>query len=180
MAHSDQLPEPKPPVTLPETSAESSQNSCNSEFEDKPNTNCPHPITQQELNDLVHDLNLPKRKSELLGSRLQQWNLLAPGTKMTGYCRRSELLPNLFSNHGELFYSNDIFELMHTLVGNYDPNDWRLFIDLSKNNIKAVLLHIENILPSVPITYSTMMKKTFQNLQLMLEKICYSGIYVQT
>ena len=39
VAHSDQLPVPKPLVMLPKTSAESSQSSCNSEFEDEPNTN---------------------------------------------------------------------------------------------------------------------------------------------
>ena len=33
VAHSDQLPVPKPPVTLPETSAESSQSSCNNELQ---------------------------------------------------------------------------------------------------------------------------------------------------
>jgi len=31
-----------------------------------------HCITQEELNDLLRDLNLPKSKAELLGSRLQQ------------------------------------------------------------------------------------------------------------
>ena len=100
--------------------------------------------------------------------------MLAPGTKMIGYRRRSELLPNLFSKDGELFYCNDIFELIHMLVGNYYSNDWRLFIDSSKKSIKAVLLHIGNILPSVAIAYSTTMKEIFQNLQLMLEKIRYS------
>jgi hypothetical protein len=34
-----------------------------------------HQITQEKLNDLVRDLDLPKSKAELLGSRLQQWNL---------------------------------------------------------------------------------------------------------
>ena len=133
---------PKPPVTLPETSAESSRSSCNNEFEDEPNTNCLHQITQQELNDLVRDLNLPKSKSELLGSRLQQGALLALGTKMTVYLRRSELFFKLFSKNEEIFHCNDIFELIHTFVGNYDPNDWSLYIDSSKKSIKAVLLHI--------------------------------------
>ena len=105
---------------------------------------------------------------------MQQWNLLAPGTKVTVIRRRSELFSNLFSEDGELFYCNDIFELIHTLVGKYDPNDWRFFIDSSKKSIKAVLLHIGNILPSVPIAYSTTMKETFQNLQFMLKKIRYS------
>ena len=114
---------PIPPVTLPETSAESSQSSGNREFADEPNTNCTHLITQQKLNDLVCHLNLPKSKSELLGSRLQQWNLLAPGTQVKVYRRRSELFFELFSKEGELFYCNDIFELVHALVGNYDPND---------------------------------------------------------
>ena len=93
------------------------------------------------------------------------------------YRQRSELFSNLFSKDGELFYCNDIFELIHTLVGNYDPNDWRLFIDSSKNSIKAVLLHNGNILPSVSIAYSTTMKETIQNLQFMLKNIRYSKRY---
>ena len=35
-----------------------------------------HRNTLEELNDLVRDLDLAKSKAELLGSRLQQWNLL--------------------------------------------------------------------------------------------------------
>ena len=35
-----------------------------------------HRNTHEELNDLVRDLDLTKSKAELLGSRLQQWNLL--------------------------------------------------------------------------------------------------------
>ncbi|GBN35222.1 hypothetical protein AVEN_2897-1 [Araneus ventricosus] len=36
----------------------------------------PHLVAQPELNDLIRDLELPKSKSQLLGSRLQQWNLV--------------------------------------------------------------------------------------------------------
>jgi len=35
-----------------------------------------HRITQEELNYLIRDLDLPKSNAELLGSRLPQWNLL--------------------------------------------------------------------------------------------------------
>ena len=51
-------------------------------------SNEPHRITQGELNDLIRDLDLPKKPAELLGSRLQGWNLLAPGTKISVYRRR--------------------------------------------------------------------------------------------
>jgi hypothetical protein len=35
-----------------------------------------HLLTQRDLNDLVHDLNLSKKQTEPLGSRLKAWNLL--------------------------------------------------------------------------------------------------------
>jgi len=51
------------------------------ESEDK----LPHLITQEELNDLVRDLSLSKEKAEILGSRLQEWNLLQEGTKISHF-----------------------------------------------------------------------------------------------
>ena len=45
----------------------------------------PHLIEEGELNDLVRDLDLPKQGAELLGSRLQQWNLLASGVKISKF-----------------------------------------------------------------------------------------------
>lgn len=41
-------------------------------------TNQPQLITQDKFNDLVRDLRITKTDSEILGSRLKQWNLLAP------------------------------------------------------------------------------------------------------
>ncbi|KAK4882047.1 hypothetical protein RN001_005366 [Aquatica leii] len=52
----------------------------------------PHLLTQSELNDLVRDLQLPKTKSQLLGSRLQQWNLLEKGAKISFYRTRQATL----------------------------------------------------------------------------------------
>jgi hypothetical protein len=47
-----------------------------------------HWITQEELNDLIRDLDLPKCKAKLLGSRLQQWNLLISREMELCYARR--------------------------------------------------------------------------------------------
>jgi hypothetical protein len=48
----------------------------------------PHSVTQAGLNDIVQNLNLPKTKAWLLGSQLQQWNLLIKGVKETLFSRR--------------------------------------------------------------------------------------------
>ncbi|GFQ66381.1 hypothetical protein TNCT_109121 [Trichonephila clavata] len=47
--------------------------------------NEPHRLNQAELNYLIRELDLPRQKAELLASRLQQWNLLLPGIKITEY-----------------------------------------------------------------------------------------------
>jgi hypothetical protein len=49
-----------------------------------------HRITKEELNDLVRDLDLPKSKAELLGSSLQQWNLLKENVRISVYRKRHE------------------------------------------------------------------------------------------
>ena len=48
-----------------------------------PASESPHKLTQNELNDLVHDLELPKVKAELLASRMKQWIYLDEGMKIT-------------------------------------------------------------------------------------------------
>ena len=44
-----------------------------------------HLISQAELDDLVRDLSLSKEKSELLGSRLKEWNLLQSGATVSHF-----------------------------------------------------------------------------------------------
>ena len=45
----------------------------------------PKLFLQNELNDLVRDLYLPKQSAELLGSRLKSKNLLSAGTHFSWY-----------------------------------------------------------------------------------------------
>jgi hypothetical protein len=56
----------------------------------------PQLFTQSELNDIIRDLELPKEKAELLGSRLLENNFLAAGTSMYWYRRREEGFNKLF------------------------------------------------------------------------------------
>ncbi|GBP78947.1 hypothetical protein EVAR_57898_1 [Eumeta japonica] len=111
----------------------------------------PHLISQSELNDLVRDLQLSKSKSELLASRLQQWNLLAPDTRVTVYRNRSKQFAEYFESNDEYQYCRDVRGLFKSMDQSYDPEEWRLFIDCSKVSLKAVLLHNGNKKPSIPI-----------------------------
>ncbi|KAJ4446592.1 hypothetical protein ANN_13289 [Periplaneta americana] len=64
-------------------------------------------------------------------------------------------------------------EVMETLGLQHRPDEWRLFIDSSKVSLKAVLLHIGNELPSIPVAHVADMKETYQNMKVILEKIQY-------
>ena len=64
------------------------------------------PFTQAELNDLVRDLDLPMASAELLGSRLKERNMLAPGTTFMYRGREKDLLKYLQTDE-ELVYCTD-------------------------------------------------------------------------
>ncbi|ESO05353.1 hypothetical protein HELRODRAFT_171733 [Helobdella robusta] len=63
---------------------------------------------------------------------------------------------------------------MYCLNLNYDPSEWRLFIDSSKLSLKAVLLHNGNHFPSVPIGHAAHMKETYLNMKTLLNPINYN------
>ena len=100
--HSDDLPVPTPPVNkdLLSSSDEempSREDSAESiSFEDIESTysgtsgNEPHWITQEDLNDLARDFYLSKQQSELLASRLKQWNLVQEDERITSFRNRNK------------------------------------------------------------------------------------------
>lgn len=59
-------------------------------------------------------------------------------------------------------------------AGVYKPEEWRLFIDFSIRSLKAILLHNTNVLAPVPITHSTVLKESYENVKIVLKKIKYS------
>jgi hypothetical protein len=80
-----------------------------------------------------------------LGSRLQQWNLL----------------------------SVDVNGLPKNQLQTYKEH-WRLFIDSLKRSLKTVLLHNDNIFPSIPVGHAAPMKETYDNLKQLLKCINYN------
>lgn len=95
--HGPGLPIPSPPTSMdtyevsePEVSHESSES--DSEY----GTDNPKPLTQSELNNLVKDLGLSKDAAQLLGSRLSENKLLAPGTSYSMYRNRDKDFKDFF------------------------------------------------------------------------------------
>jgi hypothetical protein len=111
----------------------------------------PHLLTQGDLNDKVRDLNLPKKQSELLGSRLKEWNLLSINTKVFFFRNRQDEFKSFFSQEKDLAFCTDVCSVLEVLLHENDKTEWRLFIDSSKVSLKAVLLHNGNKFPSVPL-----------------------------
>lgn len=137
-------------------------------------TTDPHLITKEELNDLVRDLDLPKDKAEVLGSRLRQWNLLASDVRISEFRSRHKQYDQFYKKENSILFCCDIDGLMTALEICHDSTDWRLFIDSSKVSLKAVLLHNGNVLPSIPVAYTVDTKETYESMQSILEIVQYN------
>jgi len=68
---------------------------------------------------------------------------------------------------------NYVCSVTEFLGHEYNPDQWRLFIDSSKVTLNLVLLHNGNRFPSVPLAHAANMKKSYENMKLLLGKIKY-------
>jgi len=84
-----------------------------------------------------------------------------------------EDLVQFFKMERGLVAFTDIDGLMQTLNINHSPLDWRLFIDLSKLSLKALLLNNGNTLPSIPVGHSVHNKESNENMKILMEAINY-------
>ncbi|QQP36648.1 Uncharacterized protein FKW44_021815, partial [Caligus rogercresseyi] len=130
----------------------------------------PQTFSQCELNDLVRDLSLSKISSELLASRLKEKNLLGKDVRITFFRRRHEDYMGYFCQEEDLVYCRDVAGLLVKLgAPQYDPRDWRLFIDSCNRSLKCVLLHNGNQFTS----HSTTLKEKYEVVKYVLDKIQY-------
>ncbi len=105
----------------------------------------PRPWNQDQLNDVIRDLGLSKKSSELLASRMKETGLITKETKVSYYRTHEEGLLHYFAGEDDFVYCTDISGLMTAMgLQRYDSNEWRLFIDSSKRSLKCVLLHNGN------------------------------------
>ena len=55
----------------------------------------------------------------------------------------------------------------------HSPEQWRLFIDVSKTSLKIVLLHNGNKLPSIPVACAPSTKETYTTINNILVEVDY-------
>ena len=70
-------------------------------------------------------------------------------------------------------FCNDVCSVMEVLGHEFNPDQWRLFVDSSKVSLKVVLLHNGNRFPSVPLAHPVNMKESYESMKLLLGKIKY-------
>jgi len=86
-------------------------------------------------------------------------------------CR--EDFKDFLSQKDGFMFCNDVCSVMEVLGHEYNPDQWRLFVDSSKVSLKVVLLHNRNKFPSVPLPHAANMKESYESMKLLLGKIKY-------
>lgn len=110
---------------------ESENEECDMEY--LPKSAEPHFVTNGDFCDLVRDLKLSWRQTEVLGSRLKQWNITQSDFKVT-FPRDNpqscfEEIFKASDGSDDLVYCSNIEELFFYLNHQHEANDWRLFLD---------------------------------------------------
>ena len=126
------------------------------------------PFGQGQLNGLVRDFGLSKELSEILASRLGEHGILDSGTKTTLYCDRDDLLIRFFTMENDIVCYNNIQGFLSEIgLPEYNPAEWRSFIDSSKRSLKCVLLHNGNKSTCVPTGHLVIVKKHYLNVKMV-------------
>ena len=116
VAHCDEIPVPVF-GELPDISDKDSSSVPEDEEEEEVvlNEDAPHPFSQKELNDLVHDLSLSKSSANLLASRLKEKNLLSDSACITFYHNRHQEFLHFFFEEKNLVTVQILFSFCTSL-----------------------------------------------------------------
>jgi hypothetical protein len=177
--HGPEIPIPAPPDNLDLLSDSGEEidemDDASATYEPTADSNKPKPLKQAELNDLTRDLCLSKESAQLLGSRLRENHVLDPGATFYWYRSREEEFRQYFTRDEEasLIYCNNVNGLIAAMGLEYNPAEWRLFVDSSCRSLKAVLLHSDNKVSSVPVGHSVQMSESYSNMELLLRHLQY-------
>ena len=172
--HNSDIPVPEAPNNLEEVvmqgETQSTHDYSDSDFtaDDRPEM-----FSQEKLNDLIRNLGLSKDGAQLLGYTLKKMNLLACGVSYSWYRHRERDYASYFTAEETILYCSNVHGLMKQVGIEYDPSQWRLFIDSNKCSLKAVLLHNWNEFASLPVAHSVTLKEKYNDLALILKKIKY-------
>ena len=96
---------------------------------------------------------------------------------MCFYSGRHEVFKDFFFQEDGVVFCNDVCSVMEVLVHEYNPDQWRLFIDSSKVSLKVVLLHIGNRSPSVSLAHAANMNESYESIWESLSMANLSGSY---
>jgi len=96
-----------------------SEHESSSDFEEDER---PKFFSQEEMNDLVRDLNLPKDPAEFLGSRFKNKNVLLPGVSFSWFRHREKEFVPYFAQEDLLVYCVDVEGLMGQFKIPYDSS----------------------------------------------------------
>ena len=94
--------------------------------------------------------------------------------KVSCYRKHNRDLSLAFKVERPLCYCHDMEELFQTLGVVHIVKECRAFIDSSKRSLKAVLLHIRNKKPSIPIAHFAQLKESYDSIEILLTTIYYS------
>ena len=82
-----------------------------------------------------------------------------------------EEFKDFFSLEDGVVFCHHVCSVMEVLGHEYNPDQWRLFIDSSKVSLKVVLLHNGNRFPSVPLAHAAKMKEGYESMKLLFGRI---------
>jgi len=89
------------------------------------------------------------------------------------YRGRLQEFKDFFSQKDGVLFCKDVCSVMEVLGHEFNPDQWRLFIDSSKVSLKVVLHRNGNKFPSVLLAQAVNMKESYESMKLLLGKIKY-------